>query len=247
MPSKPPESVVSSTRPSDTPPVVERPLLLLDYDGTLAPFHEDPLQAYPFAGVSELLERLGRTHPLWIITGRRLADLEILLNLPLNAVGMHGAQEGVIGGDVHLHIAPDVEEKLRRLRAALPDIPGLRLEEKGPAFALHYRGAPNEDRMVSALKTWAADVPEGIDAIWGKKVLEMRPAGVTKGTAVRRLAKQHPGRMPVFLGDDVTDEEAFEALGDEAVTIKVGPEPTRARYRLPDIEAVVRYLQRYAG
>jgi trehalose 6-phosphate phosphatase len=87
-----------------------------------------------------------------------------------------------------------------------------------------------------------------LDAIWGKKVVELRPEGLTKGTAVRRIADEHPDRTPVYLGDDTTDEDAFEALHDldrDALTIRIGAEETRADHRLADPDAVVAYLRRY--
>jgi trehalose 6-phosphate phosphatase len=92
-------------------------------------------------------------------------------------------------------------------------------------------------------------VPEGLEPVWGKKVVELRPRGVSKGAAVARVAAAHPARTPVFLGDDVTDEDAFRALNERpgAVTVKVGPGETAARFRLPDVDAVVTYLRRLAA
>lgn len=98
------------------------------------------------------------------------------------------------------------------------------------------------------LRDWLADLPDVLDAIWGKKVVELRPDGLTKGTAVRRIADQHPDHVPVYLGDDVTDEDAFAALQDmdrNAVSVKVGPGDTRADARLDGPDAVMDYLRRY--
>jgi len=81
--------------------------------------------------------------------------------------------------------------------------------------------------------------------ISGKDVVELRPAHLHKGTAVQAVAAQHPSRTPLYLGDDVTDEDAFQALPAEAITVKVGEGETAARFRLPDVPAVVAYLQRY--
>ena len=98
------------------------------------------------------------------------------------------------------------------------------------------------------LSTWLDAMPEMLDAIWGKKVVELRPKGLTKGTAVRRISGEHPDRTPVYLGDDTTDEDAFVALQElqrEAVTVRIGAEETRAEYRLGGPDDVVAYLQRY--
>ena len=98
----------------------------------------------------------------------------------------------------------------------------------------------------TALTDWVATAPEALEPIWGKKVVELRLRGVSKGTAVARIAARNPKQTPVYLGDDVTDEDAFRALHEvhpEAVTVKVGAGETVARYRLPDVDAVVEYLR----
>nr|WP_243665268.1 trehalose-phosphatase [Rhodothermus marinus] len=76
-------------------------------------------------------------------------------------------------------------------------------------------------------------------------MIELRPRDVHKGTAVRAVAAQWPDRTPVYIGDDTTDEDAFRALADRGLTIKVGDGATAARYRLPDESAVVAYLRQY--
>ena len=122
------------------------------------------------------------------------------------------------------------------------------MEEKDQSFAVHYRGVADEDETRARLKDWLADLPAELDAIWGKKVVELRPEGLTKGTAVRRIAEEHPDRVPVYLGDDVTDEDAFVALqemGRETLTIKIGDDDTRAAARLDGPDAVIEYLRQY--
>jgi trehalose 6-phosphate phosphatase len=145
-------------------------------------------------------------------------------------------------------------QAMQRLRRTLPSMEGVEVEDKDPAFAVHYRQARDAGEAQDRLKAWLETLPDMLDAVWGKKVVELRPQGLTKGTAVRRIAADHPERTPVYLGDDTTDEDAFEALDAMAdddtpapVTVKIGPEdePTAARYRLPDPDAVVAHLQRY--
>ena len=229
------------------PPHVPNPLFFLDYDGTLAPIVDDPMQAVPHPAAGPVLDVLAARYPLWIITGRHLRDLGVLLNKPLRAVGLHGTQEGTIGGEVGTLLPAATVADLARMRAALPEVEGVHVEDKDPSFAVHYRHAPDETRVKATLERWLQDKPDGLAVIWGKKVLELRPAAMSKGTAVAHLAAEHPDRTPLYLGDDVTDEDAFRALSDEAVTIKVGPGETAARYRLPDVDAAVAYLRGYVG
>ncbi|AEB11501.1 trehalose-phosphatase [Marinithermus hydrothermalis] len=227
-------------------PRAPNPLFLIDYDGTLAPLVQDPARAYPHPQVPRLLAELSRRHPLYLVTGRRVADLEPLLPVPgLRVVGVHGMEEGILGEEARTLVFSGVLERIERLRREVPRMEGVRLEDKGCAIALHYRGAPDEAAVVEALQRWVARLPEGLEPLWGKKVLEVRPAGYNKGQAVRRIVAMYPGRTPVYIGDDATDEEAFAALGEDALTIRVGPGRTRARYRLEDVEAVVAYLEGY--
>jgi trehalose 6-phosphate phosphatase len=230
------------------PPIVETPLFFLDYDGTLAPIVDDPAEAVPHAEAPALLRRLEARYPLWIVTGRDLQALSSFLDQPLNAIGLHGAQRGTIGKNVEGLMPDDAARALRRLRQTVPSVEGLRMEDKDQSFAVHYRDAEDEAEVQDRLESWLDALPETLDAIWGKKVVELRPEGLTKGTAVHRIAEEHPDRTPVYLGDDVTDEDAFaalQALDGDAVTIKVGGDDTRADHRLAGPDAVVTYLKRY--
>lgn len=229
------------------PPPPPRPLLLLDYDGTLAPIVDDPAAAAPHADVPSLLAELAARHPLRVITGRALQDLARLLAVPVEAVGLHGAQRGRLGEATLLEMPRPAAEALRRLRATAPELEGVSLEDKGPAFALHYRNAGDPDGVVRALRAWLEDAPGSLHPVWGKMVLELRPAGIDKGRVARDLAARHADRTPVYIGDDTTDEDAFRALAADAsaVTVKVGPGETAARFRLPDVDAVVAYLRRF--
>ncbi len=230
------------------PPVVENPLFFLDYDGTLAPIVDDPDAAVPHPQAPALLRELDAHSPLWIVTGRDLQALSSFLDRPYSAIGLHGAQEGVVGRDARSLMSDAAAEALKALRDSVPAAEGLRVEEKDRSFAVHYRAVDDEAAAQAQLKDWLADLPDVLDAIWGKKVVELRPDGLTKGTAVRRIADRHPGHVPVYLGDDVTDEDAFAALQDlnrKAVTVKVGNDETRADHRLSGPDAVMDYLRRY--
>jgi trehalose 6-phosphate phosphatase len=229
-------------------PVSDRPLFFLDYDGTLAPIVDDPDAAVPHPEVPELLRALDDRFPLWIVTGRDLRALSSFLDQPLKAIGLHGAQQGVVGGEVERLMPDDAAEALRRLRRSVPSVDGMHIEEKDQAFAVHYREVDDEAETRERLSSWLNAMPEMLDAIWGKKVVELRPEGLTKGTAVRRIAEEHPDYTPVYLGDDTTDEDAFAALQEMArdvITVRIGDEETRADYRLAGPDEVVDYLRRY--
>lgn len=229
-------------------PLADKPLFFLDYDGTLAPIVDDPSEAVPHPRIPRLLNHLDNFFPLWIITGRDLGQLAPLINLPLRAIGLHGAQEGVIGQDVHSRMPDEAAEAIADLRDTLPSIRGAKVEEKSQAFAVHYRDVDDEEDARRRLRAWTDMLPDILDAIWGKKVVELRPDGLTKGTAVREVAAEFPEHTPVYLGDDVTDEDAFEALHDlgrDAITVKVGEGSTCADYRLNGPDDVADYLERY--
>jgi trehalose 6-phosphate phosphatase len=195
-----------------------------------------------------LLRKLNERYPLWIVTGRDLQALSSFLDRPYPAIGLHGAQEGTVRGEVHHLMSDAAAEALRHLRQSVPSLEGLRVEDKDQSFAVHYRAVADEAEARAQLETWLADLPDVLDAIWGKKVVELRPEGLTKGTAVRRIADEHPDHVPVYLGDDVTDEDAFAALQSmerETITIKVGNGDTRAADRLDGPDAVMDYLRQY--
>lgn len=227
------------------PPVADDPLLILDYDGTLAEVTDRPHQATPHDAVPALLARLDARYPLAILTGRQVEDVGSLLDVPgLRVIGVHGIESGTIGGNVASLVPEHVAVELEELRDTWPDVDGLQVEDKTAAIALHYRNAPDREGAKSALKAWAEDVPDVLEALWGKMVLEIRPRGYDKGEATRTLMREHPEKTPVVIGDDTTDEEAFAAVSS-GITIKVGPGDTAARHRLPDVDAVVAYLRRY--
>lgn len=231
----------------DAPPVIADPLFFIDYDGTLAPIVDDPDAAVPHPEAPDVLQALDARYPLWIVTGRHLQALDDLLGLPLRAIGLHGAQEGRIGGTIQRLAPDDAVDALRRLRQTVPTGDGVQVEEKDTAFAIHYRAADDEAEARERIRSWADAVPDMLEAIWGKKVMELRPKGMSKGTAVRKVAAGFPGRTPIYLGDDVTDEDAFAALAyvDGAIPVKVGDGDTRAQYRLSGPSAVVEYLREY--
>ncbi|GAA5335940.1 MULTISPECIES: trehalose-phosphatase [Thermus] len=225
----------------------ERLIFLLDYDGTLAPLAPRPEEALPHPEAAGILRALRECYPVYVITGRRVKDLELLLPLPgLAVVGGHGVEEGVLGGESRLLYHID----LSPLRANLPRCPGVFVEDKGFALALHYRGAPDEGQTQRCLRRWLRGVIPllrslGLEALPGKKVLELKPRGANKGQAVLRLLERYPDHTPIYIGDDRTDEAAFRALRKKGLTFKVGPGFTAAAGRLRDVDTVMAYLKTY--
>ncbi|HEV2213796.1 MAG TPA: trehalose-phosphatase [Terracidiphilus sp.] len=198
------------------------PLLLLDYDGTLAPFRVDRFQARPWAGVRELLMRIqkqGRTH-MAVVTGRPAAEITPLLGLekPLEVWGLHGAERLYPDGRRELEEAPvEIRAKLDELRGQLRnDSLGGLFEDKANGVVMHWRGAsPGKARRIEqrtrALFESLARM-DGLALLEFEAGLELR-AGRDKGEAVEAIVEETGTGGPVaFLGDDVTDETAFRAM-----------------------------------
>lgn len=232
------------------------PLLFLDYDGTLAPIVDDPARAFPQPDAPEIVRSLAARFPTYIVTGRHLDHVAELLGERLPGIGLHGAQRGMLGDEPESMMPPEARAALDELRARAPEGDGIVVEPKGESFAVHYRAAPDQTAALRALRDWIGDLTPVLVAIWGKSVVELRPAKLSKGTAVTTICAEHPGCTPVYLGDDVTDEDAFAALHaldadasyeGEAVTVRVGGGETMARFALDGPDEVVAYLRGFAA
>lgn len=220
-----------------------------DYDGTLAPFVDDPTQAFPAPGAMEILVRLAalpRT-TVALLSGRNRAMLAQLSSAtaPMVLVGSHGSEwEG--GFDAPLN--DDDKALLARLHAELGEIaesaPGAHVESKPTAAVLHVR--PVEDPDVRERATAQAMAgPAALDGVFvtkGKNVVEIAVREASKGAAIEQLVKQAGAEVALFIGDDVTDERGFARLRPQDVGIKVGQGDTVASHRVDDIPAVVRLL-----
>ncbi len=187
-----------------------------------------------------------------LISGRAITDLDRLFApLCLPAAGQHGAEYR--SADWRLHEEHTHREVIKAALARLHEFaaahPGLLLEDKGLCLALHYRQAPD---LETAAIRWVTQLIDEfnrtVELQHGKMVLEIKPIGITKGHAIAKLMTSLPflGRTPVFIGDDLTDEDGFQVVNAAAgCSIKVGPGATCARYRLSDSEAVRRWLNDY--
>ncbi|MDE2490502.1 MAG: trehalose-phosphatase [Elusimicrobia bacterium] len=229
-----------------------RLLLALDFDGTLARLRRDRRAPRLPAGRRKALSVLAKTHGvrILVVSGRALADLRGRCPVPGAAfAGDHGLRlEGI--GPRWRH--PDLARRRRRAgilaaaaRAAAKDLPGVRVERKEASVAVHYRNAPAVRRDPKPLKRALERLPlSGWRVAPGKCLWELRPRqDWGKGEAIL-LALKRLGRgwKAAFVGDDTTDEEGFAVLGRRALTVRVGPGRTAARWRLPGIGSVDRLL-----
>ena len=236
------------------PPLSGRTALFLDFDGTLAEIVPTPeLASMPDEtkrALAALQQSLGGA--LAVVSGRRIADLDVLLSpLRFPAAGLHGLERRDAAGRLHPAPLPASINQLRaRLAGFVGASPGIRLEDKGVSLALHYREAPEAGPACEAAMAEAtADLPD-LHLIHGKMVVEAKPRGATKGTAIRVFMTEEPfrGRTPVFAGDDVTDEDGFTAVSElGGAGIKVGPGETRANFRVPSVAALRAWLAEAAG
>ncbi|HUW37079.1 MAG TPA: trehalose-phosphatase [Rhodocyclaceae bacterium] len=223
----------------------------LDVDGTLIEFANTPDAVHVDEALLGLVSRLHRDcgGALALVSGRALLDLEWRLgSLKLPIAGQHGLERRDAAGAMHVHGAPTAAMAAIRLRlqAVLERHPGLLLEDKGMALAVHYRQAPAlAGALHRLLRRLIDEADESLQLQTGKRVVEIKPLGFDKGTAIEEYLAEPPfrGRRPVFIGDDATDEHGFAVVNRlRGLSVKVGPGPTEARYRLPDVAAVRAWL-----
>jgi trehalose 6-phosphate phosphatase len=236
------------------PSLLSGAALFLDFDGTLVELAEAP-DAIRVSGelaplIARLAERLGGR--LAIVSGRSIADLERHLDLGTIAVaGSHGAEircpGGVSGSPEPPSGLADAREAVIRFASGRD---GLLVEHKPAGVALHYRQAPEQSEIVASFMSGLAD-GSGLSLLRGKMVAELRPPGADKGAALRAMMREPPfaGARPLFVGDDITDEDGFKAAADLGGTgILIGPpRPTAAGWRLPDVAGLARWLGEAAG
>lgn len=197
--------------------------LLLDVDGTLLELAPTPSEVWvPPELRTTMRGLLKRTSgALALVSGRSIIDLDkIFAPAQFPAVGGHGAEMRLAPGGL---VAPSkiqpIDPDLKRRFARIAELdPAILLEDKGYSLALHFRQAPQmEQAIYDAVSVIRADLPEApLEVLPGKAVCEIKPAGFNKATGVIELMKLAPfkGRIPVFLGDDVTDETVFAIMPD---------------------------------
>lgn len=206
------------------------PAVFLDYDGTLTPIVDDPAAALLDDDMRRALARLAERCTVAILSGRDLADVRHLVGLPnLVYAGSHGldiAGPGGISIQHGLDSLPALDEAEKRLGPVVASVPGALLERKRLSLSVHYRMVPDPGgvtRLDDAVREAAA---AGLRVVAGKKVLDLRPdLDWDKGRALQWLLTAVqlplPDTLPLYVGDDVTDEDAFTALRGRGVGIVV--------------------------
>ena len=228
------------------------PALFLDLDGTLLDFAATPDGVERSPRFRDLIARLARLEhgAVAFVSGRSIAKLDELLAPHVFALaGLHGQERRRADGTLALaQVERAALDPVREAwRAFAAENPGVVVEDKGANVAIHYRQAPALGEAVTRL---GMQLAERLSADWsllaGNHVLELKPAGVNKGEAIRSFMDEAPfaGRTPVFVGDDVTDEDGFEVVNAlDGISIKVAGGPTAARWRLGDVGAVMAWLE----
>lgn len=221
-----------------------------DVDGTLLDLRERPDEVACPPEVRSLLSELreAANGALALVSGRRIETLdEIFSPLRLPAAGLHGAERRDARGMLHqLHPDPRALARVRQGAVEVAQsIPGILLEDKGISLALHYRRAPEQgDAVAKRLEALVASVPEyGVKR--GKMVWELRPAGCDKGRAIEAFLAEAPfaDRQPVFVGDDLTDEDGFQVVNQrDGYSIRIGAGETLAAIRVVDRQEILDWL-----
>jgi trehalose 6-phosphate phosphatase len=225
--------------------------LFLDVDGTLIEIANTPQGVYVSEALKELLlaDARARDGALALVSGRSLVDVDALFApLQFAAAGQHGLERRDIHGRVsRVSVAAAPLHTARIILSTLVAThPGLLLEDKGTALALHFRLAPELESLAhAAIAAVAADMPE-FHVQPGKCVWELKPRAFNKGTAIQSFMAEAPfiGRIPVFAGDDLTDEYAFRAANElGGVSILVGSHrETQAQFALASVAEVLEWI-----
>jgi trehalose 6-phosphate phosphatase len=232
------------------PPWPESPALFLDLDGTLVEIVDHPSLTAASPSLRELMPKLPLVcgGAVAVISGRRIEEVDrVLAPHTYLAAGVHGLQRRAHGRAISsIDVGASLASARRKVEPFVAAHGGVWIEDKGLAFAVHYRARPELEpdvhRFVGALQR---ELPSDVEVLLGNRVFEIKPGVTDKGRAIEAFMEEPPfaGRTPVFIGDDVTDEAGFRsvnALG--GVSIKVGTAPTLAVWRLSNVDAVLTWL-----
>lgn len=243
-----------------------------DFDGTLAPFHDDPMAVRPHPGAVAALRRLAALPgtEVVLVSGRDVATLQQLSGLGpaegVSLLGSHGGQRWQVGHDAPGGLDEDEAAQREMLvtggRGLVAELPGTTLEEKFAGVVVHTRQASPEVALEARAAARRLGKRCGVQVMVGKNVLELSVLRTTKGAALRTLIdslgadrfrrRSHrdrtPGHTLWFAGDDVTDETVFRAFDGEAaaVLVKVGEGASAATSRVDGIEDVAQLLTELA-
>ena len=243
------------------------PAVFLDYDGTLTPIVDRPEDAVISQDMRNAVQRLAERCPVCVVSGRDRRVVQELMGFDdLIVAGSHGfdiwsPEEGTIEREEGVEFEALLDEVKARLHEEIDPIEGALVEPKKTSVAAHYRLVPEEERprIKAVVDTMLADYPDELRVIPGKMVYEIQPKlDWDKGKAVlyllQALGLDRDDVVPLYLGDDVTDEDAFEALADRGISIFVGRaddseiagRTTAADYILHTTEEVRQFLDTLA-
>jgi trehalose-phosphatase len=230
-------------------------VLLLDYDGTLAPFHIDRFAATPYPGVEDRLAILSALSPvrLVLVSGRSAQELRDLLrpDIRVEIWGSHGREQLKSDGSYELFaLNPKQQAALEQLGREMSGLGFAKtLEVKPTSLAIHWRSFEPavQEQIRSAVRSVFRRIaePDGMQLLPFDGGLELRSSDRTKGTAVGQILSEETDQVPVaYLGDDLTDEDAFAALGSRGYSVLVRTEVREsfARFWLRPPEELVEFL-----
>lgn len=238
------------------------PAVFLDYDGTLSAIVPDPDSAHLIDGAAATLARLVQRCPVAILSGRDLADIRDRVGVPgVWYAGSHGFESIAPDGsyrqnDEAAAAVPVLEKAAAQLREKLAHIEGTRVEHKRFAVAVHYRDVAPENIGEVVASTHGVGQRGHLRVTNGRKVVELRPeVDWNKGTTLSWIGRQigqSEKVLPIFIGDDLTDEDAFDAVKTDGIGILVrhtedGDRRSAARFTLENPDQVREFLDRVAG
>jgi trehalose 6-phosphate phosphatase len=242
---------------------IRHPAVFYDFDGTLSDIVDDPDSARPVAGAVEALEMLAAQCPVAVLSGRDLADVTQRLGVPgIWYAGSHGFELTAPDGTHHQNedaaaAIPVLAQAAAELRGRLGSIPGVVVEHKRFGVAAHYRNAARDrvDEVAAAVR--AAGQRDALRVTTGREVIELRPdMDWDKGKTLRWVMDHLRGAesgplVPMYLGDDITDEDAFDAIRQDGFPILVrhsedGDRATAALFALDSPAQVAEFTERLA-
>ncbi|MCA1761769.1 MAG: bifunctional alpha,alpha-trehalose-phosphate synthase (UDP-forming)/trehalose-phosphatase [Cryomorphaceae bacterium] len=228
-----------------------RRLLLLDYDGTLVNFKNDPLACAPDDELMDIIRGLSTHNDVVIISGRNHEILdEWLGSLSVHLVAEHGVWSRTAGEEWKMNSAANAQtwhNEAREIMDFYVDrTPGTFIEKKSNSLVWHYRkaekglGEMRKSELTSHLKHMLGE--RGFQVMDGDHVVELKPESVNKGRAAEKWQETTNADFTLCLGDDTTDEDMFSALPENAFTVKVGPGSSHARFAVENVKAVRKLL-----
>ncbi len=220
--------------------------LFLDYDGTLVPIMPNPEDCVPDDELIQLLDRLKSRWDLFIVTGRSLGDIREFLNARYSIIALHGAVimegENVTDNIPELNLYRNICDRIYNNKELFEkQFEGLRLYNKDGNLLFHLGYISDDgtrDKVVNAVERMGSE--NQMDVYKGKNIVELRPPGINKGIAIRKIRN---GSKAIIAGDDLTDEDSFIENPD-ALRIKVGEGETAADYLLEDYVEMRAFLSK---